>query len=490
MQAFNKKTMIMNQYKKHIKRSLLMLAGLTVLVSCKKSFLEIVPKGNLVASTTEDYNLLLNNPALINIDANAQVLMGDEVASNETYFNQASTREQRLFRWDDDIYLPNENATEFDQPLTALYTYNKIINEVPSSLGGSEQQKSAILAEARAGRAWLNFILINQYGKPYASSTAANDTGFPIITEAKATNNSFQRASVGEVYNFIIEELTGSIPSLPEKVTFRSRMSKAAGEALLAKVYMFTGRFTEALPLLDRAFEDINGGAIRIGLYDYNVTLTNGGSFLPIGFTGPEYPTLVDNQESILARAFNNNWAGYNNLAVLKEETVNLYTPSDLRLKFFSSEAAFGDPFPHHMMRRLGPGSTQFAVILPDLYLLRAECRARLNDLQGAIQDVETLRAKRMPSAEVNIPLSDRSDRLSLIRYIFNERVREFSLQGYRWLDMRRLSVDPLFSNQTYTHTLFRTDGSTSSFGLRPERFTLRLPLKVLSANPGMPDNP
>ncbi len=481
----------MNHYRKYIKISLLAITGLITLASCKKSFLEIVPKGKLVASTTSDYNLLLNNLDLMNIQTNAQILMGDEIASTETYFNNEVLRSQRLFRWDKDIYDENVDADEFRSPVKALYTYNKIINEVPDSKGGTEQEKKSVEAEARAGRAWLNFVLISQYGKPYNAATAGTDPGFPILTDADVTTTTFTRASVQEMYDFIIKDLNTAIPSLPAKITFRTRMSRAAGEFLLGKVYLFMGKSAEALPLFNAAFADLSGASINVNLYDYNVTMAAGGSFLPIGSSGPNIPFLPNNEESVFARQFGNNWAGYNNFAVLKKETVDLYKPSDLRLKFFSTTAySTGIAFPNGMMRRLGPGNVQSAVVLPDLYLLRAECKARLNDLAGAVADVEALRSKRMPAVDVAVPPANKADKVSLINYIMEERTREFALTGFRWFDMRRLSVDPLFTLPVYTHTLFLANGGTTTFTMKPERLTLRLPLKVMSYNPGMAENP
>ena len=68
--------------------------------------------------------------------------------------------------------------------------------------------------EAMAGRAWTYFLLINYYGKPYSAATAATDPGFPIIQVADVTTTTFTRASVQEVYDFIIKDLTTAIPNL------------------------------------------------------------------------------------------------------------------------------------------------------------------------------------------------------------------------------------------------------------------------------------
>lgn len=463
----------------------------SLLFSCKKSFLEVTPKGKLIAQNVSDYNLLLNNLELVNIDASAQVPMGDEVAAVEPYFSGAAVKTQRLFRWDNVVYEPSENAAETEVPLKNIYTYNKIINEVPAAADGTEQQKRSIQAEALAGRAWTNFLLINYFGKPYQAATAAADPGFPVLKQADVTETKFTRASVKEVYDFIIDDLTRAIPNLPEKTTHRIRMSKAAAEGLLGKVYLFMGKPNEALAQLNAAITDLGNSVIPVGLYDYNVTFGPGGDFLPIGLFGPLYPYTPNIRESLYGKQAFNYWTFSANELVITKKTADLYDATDLRLNFYAKAAFFGPDYPNGLLRKIGPSSLQFGVLVPDLYLLRAECKARLNDLTGAKEDVETLRKNRMPLASSAVPAAIASQQLSLLKFIFEERIREFAVNGYRWFDMRRLSVDPLFGNSTFTHTLYSETGSVlSTFTFKPERFVLRFPQKVMDENPGMQNNP
>ncbi|WP_345954310.1 RagB/SusD family nutrient uptake outer membrane protein [Mucilaginibacter sp. PAMB04168] len=484
---------------KHNYHKITLLALLLVVAStaCKKSFLEVIPKGKLVAQTSSDYSLLLSNLDLLNMGAaNVQVAMGDEVAAVEPYFTtglSASLKTQRSFRWESVIYEANEDAGETLVPLRNIYLYNKVINEVPNATDGTAQFKLQIESEARAGRAWAYFMLINYYGKPYNAATAATDPGFPIVEVADVTTTKFDRASVKDVYDFIIKDLVTAIPNLTPQVVNRTRMSKAAAEAILGKVYLFMGRYNDALTMLNAAFTDMANQGTPVKLYDYNVEFATGGVFLPINATsGPASILLPNNAESLYSKQFANGFTSSYNDIVITPQTAALFGASDQRLKFYANSTYSTKlPFPVAGVLRKQKGSqTLFGMQVPDLYLLRAECRCRTNDLTGAKADVEALRVKRMPAADATVPAAIANQQVALLRFILDERIREFAVEGYRWFDMRRLSVDPLFSSTTYTHTLYSATGTTTTFQLKPERLTLRLPQKIIDQNPNIENNP
>ncbi len=53
-----------------------------------------------------------------------------------------------------------------------------------------------------------------------------------------------------------------------------------------------------------------------------------------------------------------------------------------------------------------------------------AECKARLNDLEGAGEDLLTLRKNRMPEADAAIPSATAADQAALVSFIIEERIR------------------------------------------------------------------
>lgn len=463
------------------KYSILFCAGI-LLTSCKKDFLEVAPKGSLIASKISEYENLFYNSQSIGFDA-PNLVMGDEVATLNTYFLASPLRFQRLFRWEADIYEPEETASELQDPMRAIYIYNKVINEVMDSEGGTEEAKRSLQAEAKASRAYFNMMLINHYGKPYNAATAASDLGIPLVKIADIAQTSFTRASVQQVYDDMITDLKEAIPLMPVNVPMRLRMCKSAAELTLAKIYWFMGNYEEALKWIVEAKKHFPT-SFETRIYDYNVT-----------YAVPTWSVSGGNNnlQSLMNRITSSFWTNTSNDLLLAPWANQLYTPNDQRLKSFSSTPYLGTgSFPvAGLKRRIGPFTSQVpqGVYLPDVELMQAECEARIGSQDAAKAILLSFRQKRMPQADAALPALDKN---ALIRFIIEERVREFALYGWRWLDMRRLSNDPLFKDKVYEHYLYnaQTGQTLETITLPQQRLTLRLPRGVISVNPDMENNP
>ncbi|MGN6416177.1 MAG: RagB/SusD family nutrient uptake outer membrane protein [Pseudobacter sp.] len=467
-----------------------------LLSSCSKSFLEVDPKGRIIAKQTKDYRNLFYNGTLLAMGfSDFQMFLGDEVVAMSSFLNSESLGYQRAFRWADDLYDEETDAPELNSLMAQIYLLNKIINEVMTSERGTDAEKEALRAEARATRAWSFFQFINYYGKPYDPATASADPGVPIVLQADATLTEFRRSSVQEVYDFIIKEINESMPLLPRNNDARSRMTQAGAEALLGKVYMFMGKFQQALPLLENAFSHLPDANLPLALYDYNTLLAPGGSWY--------FPTTVNSYigaplpwastETLFSRQYSSLVHYQHNVLLLKKEVYDLFGANDMRRLFYTRRPAFSSPgteitIPGAVRKYAPTNVVAIGIGMPELYLLRAECYARTGELDKAITDLETLRSKRMPAQDAEVTITDQNE---LIRFVIEERLREFAFTGFRWFDMRRLSVDPLFAAQTYEHVLYNAAGNEEArFQLKKDRYTLRFPLKVMNQNPGMKNNP
>lgn len=463
-------------------------------VSCNDDFLEVTPKGSLIAESVYDYDLLLDDP-LLREASNVTVPMGDEVAAIDPFFSTIELRARRLFKWEADIYNSDQKPQELQTSMASLYSYNKIINEVRNTVDGSDELRAQLEAEARVGRALSYFILINYYGKPYDAATASSDLGFPIIEYSDISSNDFSRNTVQEVYDFIIDDIEMALPFLPRTVKDRNRVSAAAAEALYGKVLMFQQKFDEALVHLDLASDYSKNAQVELGIYNYNEEFLDGGVFTPASpFLGPAAVNRNLNKEVLYDKGFVNAWSFTQNEFVINPETASLFKTSDLRLNFYSDAEFFGfEPFyPKGMLRKMGPLFQQFGIYLPDIYLLNIEANARLGYLDEAVSKLETFRAKRMPVEDAEVPSAIATNKDKLVAFIFEERLRELALTGYRWFDMRRLSIDPDYSDLVgYTHKLYNEEGEVlETYGLTPDRFVLRFGRLVLSQNPNLIENP
>lgn len=483
-----------------MKRTIIYLILLVVFSSCKKSWLEIVPVGSLVAATTDDYDKLMNDPAyyLYAWQGGWQepMYMGDEVAAEGRYFSNTNVVTEKLFRWVDSIYItPDQSAPALTLHTTQMYPLNMIIANVLSSTGGTTERKNGIRAEALATRAWSHFNMVNYYCKPYVEATAGTDPGFPIIDKADINVVTFPRGTLKQSYDFIINDLKEALKSIPARPTIATRMSRPAVEGLLGKVYLFMGKPAEALLYLKDALAHVaaNGSPT---LYDYNITFAPGGSFLPVDATnGPLSPGQNPNdiEEAVVSKVWScGPYVQFpNNGLVLTPQTVALFGSTDLRLKWYKATNPDNTPNTGGRLRKYGLQYARYGLQLPELYLLSAECKARTNDLAGAIFDLKELRKHRMPAADAVVPVTIATNQNELIKFVIDERTREFASEGYRWFDMRRLAVDPLFTGINFKHIIYNADGATTEYTLQlPNRLVLMIPRNIMEANPDMKNNP
>ncbi|MES1250218.1 MAG: RagB/SusD family nutrient uptake outer membrane protein, partial [Chitinophaga rupis] len=353
--------------------------GITSLLSlsaCKKDFLNVVPLGEQIAVTTNDYDLLMNDVAFYFYQYaggwQEPAMMGDEIAAEAPYFNQGSAQMANAFQWKAAILLPTDGEPfDCEFQFSNMYQVNKVIAEVDGSSGGTDSLKATLKAEAMATRAWLNFEFINFYAKPYVAATAATDPGWPIIDQPNIALSQYTRASVQAMYDFMIQDLTSAIAHLPIKAKIQTRMSRPAAEGLLGKIYLFMGRYSDAAPLLKAALDDVTAAGVPV-LYDYNVTFAPGGSFLPVDPNyGPASPgqNYNDITEAVVSKVFYNGSYGGNmfgnNGLVLAPWAAALYGPTDWRLQFYSTNNPDGSPNPGGRLRKYGVQYSRCGLQLP-----------------------------------------------------------------------------------------------------------------------------
>lgn len=145
---------------------------------------------------------------------------------------------------------------DFGYGFTGLRRFNYFlenIDRVPMSDALKKQYK----AEVRTLRAWFYFNMASRFGAVPLIKTS--------ITETE--QGQIEPTSENDVINFVLNELTESIPDLPTTPSVKSRLGRAAGYAVKARVHMFYGQY----PQVVEATRNIMGMGYRLFKLDVDI---------------------------------------------------------------------------------------------------------------------------------------------------------------------------------------------------------------------------
>lgn len=297
--------------------------------------------------------------------------------------------------------------------------------------------KKQLMGEALLIRSWIFFNLVNLYG----------DIPIVLTTDYKVTGKPF-RSSEEEVYDKIIIDLVAARNDLNEDYTGpdsktpsneRIRPNKAVATALLSRVYLYNGRYSDAereatsvinsrdaysLVPLAEVFKKNSAEAIwQIRTPDDNIFGINTHEGADFFLADPPYLT---------------------GKSALQRSLVNSFEKGDLRINawvgtYIDSTVIPPDIYyyPDKYKVRNGNDITEYTMILrlAELYLIRAEARARLDNLPGAINDVNMIRKR--AGLPLLTPLSSVTQK-DVLNIILAERQHELFTEGHRWFDIRR----------------------------------------------------
>lgn len=331
---------------------------------------------------------------------------------------------------ENEIMPANENNLYiWSSAYNIIYMTNSFLQGLDGSNELNSDLKLQLEGEARFVRAFTYFYLVNLYGN------------VPLILSTNYSENQLaSRAPTADVYAQISEDLevATNLLSTEYREADRSHVNKYAALALLARVNLYTQNwqkaddlstqvineqsFYEIIEDLDKVFlansqeaiwqiSPIGGGG--------TVTNTNEGNLFIIDPFFSFFASLKLNQELINSYTDNDkrlmNWVDYN-------EEKDAYFPVKYKIDYSTS-------FPikeYSMVLRLA-----------EQYLIRAEARARQDNLSGAIADLDIIRTRAGLS-----PIQETQPNISqamLLDLIMEERRKElFTEWGHRWLDLKR----------------------------------------------------
>lgn len=434
---------------KYIRKSpvvLLLLMGLIFNISCKK-FLDAKPTSNLTIINVNDLQGLIDDYATMN---NNYPVDGE--VSSDNYFISDADYGGTLSNDDRDFYVWKPSAQRFlsggitywQYPYKIVYNSNLILETLQKE-GSTLAQGTfnSLKGSALFFRGYAHFSMAEVYAKPYDPNTASQDLGIPIRTTTALEDRSL-RGTVQETYENIIEDLQEAATLLPATVAIKSRPSKAAAYAALARVYLAKQDYTNAGKMADECLK------LKSTLIDYNT----------ISKTSPT-PFARFNDEVIFQSIMN--FAIPLIFERIDKDLYNSYHASDLRKQIFFKQI---DATDYEFSGNYDPDLLLFNGLATDeIYLIRAECYARAGNSTAAMADLNTLMQKRWDNA-VPYPAITAISAEDALTKVLTERRKELAFRGLRWSDLRRLNKDNRFQ-KTLTRTVLGNTYTLSPNDLR-----------------------
>ena len=304
-----------------------------------------------------------------------------------------------------------------------VYIANFILERLPEVPGVTTTERNRVTGTAYFLRGYAYFVAMHTFGRVPE-----------VISTDIETNRNIPRASIDAILERIEEDFDEALTLLPNEPVNAGFAGKHAVRSALAKLALYLENWSEA--------EQQATAVIQSGLYtledDFsslvNEDFTDEAIF-EVGYTISDDPGT-------------NNNIGLNNLFVGRREII---PSNEVVVKLASSES--GDRFSSIAfdVNNLNGSDNGWSVAkygtadadnnnvvvfrLGELFLIRAEARARQGKVTGggsALDDINTLRAR--ANAPV-VPSVSQSQMLSIIE---EERVFELAFEGHRWYDLVR----------------------------------------------------
>jgi len=461
------------QYRTALLLLVLMASG------CKKDFLEERQnKGLLVPTTLADFEALLDNTSLVmNLDPALGLASADDYYAVSSALVPLSETVRNVYSWKEgpDLY---QGSTPIDwiRPYQQVFYCNVVLEGLEKF---PEEQKATggyrrILGMALFYRSWAFYQLAQIFAPVYGETSAKKELG--LILRLSADINTFpQRTTLSESYNRIVSDVQEAEILLPLSQTVTTKPTRLACRAFLARVYLSMSDYTNALKYADLCLSE------NAKLLDYSLLSTTATRPMPRSVPSGNdeviyHSGLVDNY------GFPGN--GFSNTLIRIDSSLyRSYHPNDLRKTLFFN-ALPGD---QGYFKGSYTGAASIPLIFSglandEILLIRAECRARTGNAEGAMGDLNTLLLTRWKKGTF-VPLAAPGPTEAL-QAVLRERRKELVSRGMRWTDLRRLNLDP-----TTATTLYRNiNGNVYTLGPNDPRYIL--PFPDSETGEGIPQNP
>lgn len=439
----------------------------SVLTSSCKKYLEANPDKTLsIPTNVKELQALLDFE-----ENNVGFPLGSELAADNIYlplddWNYFFFEDDRTaYIWGATTDFTKDWAPAYKRIFTANVALNAL-EKLESNSGHLDEYKK-VKGTALFYRAFNFYELAQIFSPSYSNETKGLGYGIPLKTSPNIDDITV-RSTVEETYNRIINDLKESVLLLPLKTIYKTRPDRSSAFALLARTYLVIGDYANAGKYADSSLMLSNH------LMNYNdPALVNSSSSLP----------FKRFNEEVLFHAVTRN-AGELLRSKVNTDLVNLFSDNDIRKKAFFKLNP--DSSYHFKGSYNGTAISTFycGLTIDELYLIRAECRARSGLTEKALTDLNALLITRWATNTFSpITATDSKDALNKV---LEERRKQLCFRpSLRWSDLRRLNLDPEYAVTVQKEL----DGQIYTLPPNDKRYTFLIPDEVVEKS-GIQQNP
>jgi hypothetical protein len=329
-----------------------------------------------------------------------------------------------------------ENTAMWSAIYDGINRANNIIAAVPG-INDPAFNKEAALGEARFLRALMYFDLVRAWGGSPNGYNQSGGVGVPLFTEPTLTPENAApkaRSSEADVYALINSDLDYAIANLT--TTRRSgRANVDVATALKARFELYRGNWAEAEALATTVIDKFKSATAFGGLVPGNsyASLWTTQNVTPESLFELQFDATDAN--SIAFFYYTTSLGGRNEVSSAAA-LATAHEAGDLRLPVNVTTASSTPPVvPANKTLKYTrvAGTDNYIIIrLAELYLIRAEARAKQGKLPEALEDVNLIRRR------AGLPNTTAASQDEILLAIEKENYIEFAHEGHRFFNLRR----------------------------------------------------
>lgn len=431
---------------------------LTLTLGCREEFLGLKSdKKMIVPQSLEDMQALLDYYDVMNrfLPWIEEVQADDYYISTESWNTLASNPLQRnAYLWASDVYGGETRSREWNVPYSIIFQANVVLdglNELDRDVGF--QNYNDVKARALFFRAWQFFRQAVVFAPAYERGVDNRlNLGIPLRISSDLHEVSV-RSNLEETFERIVSDLLEAERLISGRVVVKSRPSQTAVQALLARVFLYMQQYEQAEKYASLAISSAENELLDFATLDENVP----------------YPMSRFNQEVLFQSVVSTPAAMAASRLNVDSTLYELYGEDDFRKRLWfrmnSGRVGFKGSY---------DGSSIFfnGITLGECYLTKAECLVRLDRLEEGMTTLSQLLEKRIVDYQ-QPTLVNKEEALNLILI---ERRKEMIFKGNRWMDLKRLNLNP----QTAQTIVRKLDDQFYSLHPRDKNYVFPIPQEVI----------